>query len=183
MGIRISGLLLVSLCSVWSILQPASAAFNDPDKMIEYANEPWTGDLDGILERRFLRILTVHNPLLFSFDGVKQKGMVAELSKLYEKHLNETIGRVRAPTVVVIPVSRDELLPGLMSGRGDLVMGNLTITPERQKQIDFGPPVQPNVEELVITGPAAGKVESLDDLVEWRHVAHGRSVRLFARRG
>ena len=69
MGIRISGLLLVSLCSAWSILQPVTAAFNDPDKMIEYANEPWTGDLDGILERRFLRILTVHNPLLFSFEA------------------------------------------------------------------------------------------------------------------
>ena len=166
MGIRFATLVVVAKLALMTFIQPAAAAFNDPEKLIEYANEPWTGDLDGILERRFLRILTVHNPLLFSFDGVKQKGMVAELSKLYEKHLNESIGRVRAPTVVVIPVSRDELLPGLISGRGDLVMGNLTITPEREKLIDFGPPVYPNVEELVITGPAAGKVEALDDLVE-----------------
>ena len=45
-------------------------------------------------------------------------------------------------------------------------MGNLTITPDRQEQVDFGPPVYPNVNELVVTGPAAGKVDSLDDLVE-----------------
>ena len=45
----------------------------------------------------------MHNPLFFSFDGVKQKGMIAELAKLYEKHLNEEIGRVRAPTVAGNP--------------------------------------------------------------------------------
>ena len=125
----------------------------------------WRGDLGGITERGFLRILTVHNPLLFSFDGIEQRGMVAELAKLYEKHLADEIGRVRSPTVVVIPVGRDELIPGLVEGRGDLVMGNLTITPERQKLVDFGPPVYPNVDEFVITGPAAKGVDSFDDLV------------------
>ena len=43
-------------------------------------------------------------------------------------------------------------------------MGNLTITPERQKRVDFGPPLHPNVDELVITGPAAKNVGSFDDL-------------------
>ncbi|MCP4961986.1 MAG: transporter substrate-binding domain-containing protein, partial [Actinomycetia bacterium] len=92
--------------------------------------------------------------------------MVAELSKLFEDHLAEEIGRVRSPTVVVIPVARDELLSGLIEGRGDLVMGNLTITPERQKLVDFGPPIHEDVDELVISGPAAKNVASLDDLVE-----------------
>jgi membrane-bound lytic murein transglycosylase MltF len=45
-------------------------------------------------------------------------------------------------------------------------MGNLTITPDRQKLVDFGPPVHPNVDELVITGPATKNITSLDDLVE-----------------
>jgi membrane-bound lytic murein transglycosylase MltF len=66
----------------------------------------------------------------------------------------------------LIPVSRDELIPGLIEGRGDLVMGNLTITPERQKLVDFGPPIYPNVDELVITGPAVKNITSLDDLVK-----------------
>jgi membrane-bound lytic murein transglycosylase MltF len=63
-------------------------------------------------------------------------------------------------------VARDELLPGLVEGRGDLVMGNLTITPERQKLVDFGPPIHTDVSELVITGPAAKNVASFDDLAE-----------------
>ncbi len=145
---------------------PVSAASGQQEEIIEHANEPWSGDLEGITERRFLRILTVHNPLFFSFDGAKQKGVVAELAKLFEDHLAEEIGRVRSPTVVVIPVGRDELIPGLINGRGDVVMGNLTITPARQKLVDFGPPLYPNVDELVITGPAAKNTSSFDDLVK-----------------
>ncbi len=138
----------------------------EEDEVLEYVNEPWTGDLDGMTERGFVRILTVHNPLFFTFDGAEQRGIVAELGKLFEQHLADQIGRVRSPTVVLMPVARDQLIPGLVEGRGDLVMGNLTITPERQKLVDFGPPIRPNVNELVVTGPAANKVESFDDLVE-----------------
>ena len=145
---------------------PAQAEPDDRDEILEHVNEPWTGDLDGITQRGFLRILTVHNPLLFSFDGARQRGIVAELATLLEDHLAEEIGRVRSPTVVLIPVGRDELIPGLIEGRGDLVMGNLTITPERQKLVDFGPPIRPDVDELVITGPAVKNVASFDDLVE-----------------
>jgi membrane-bound lytic murein transglycosylase MltF len=145
---------------------PVLAASDEQDEIMAHANEPWSGDLDGITERGFLRILTVHNPLFFSFDGAKQKGMVAELAKLFEDHLAEEIGRVRSPTVVVIPVGRDELIPGLIEGRGDIVMGNLTITPARQKLVDFGPPLHPNIDELVITGPAAKNIGSFDDLVK-----------------
>jgi len=160
---------IVVFVLVLSVLSPGGAVFaadEVPDELMGHAAEPWQGDLDGITERGFLRILTVHNPLFFSFDGVNQSGMIAELAKMFEDHLAEEIGRVRSPTVVVLPVTRDELIADLLEGRGDLIMGNLTITPARQQQVDFGPPVYPNVEELVITGPAAKKVESFDDLVE-----------------
>ncbi len=145
---------------------PVLAASEQQDEIMEHANEPWSGDLDGITKRRFLRVLTVHNPLFFSFDGDRQKGMVAELAKMFEDHLAEEIGRVRSPTVVVIPVARNELIPGLINGRGDVAMGNLTITPARQKLVDFSPPLHPNVEEFVITGPAANTIGSFDDLVK-----------------
>ena len=136
------------------------------NKIIEHANEPWRGDLDGMTKRGFVRILTVHNPLLFQFDGAGQIGLVAEWGKMFEDHLAEEIGRVRSPTVVLIPVSRDELLPGLVDGRGDLVMGNLTITPERLNLVDFGPPIHTDVQELIVTGPASKDITSFDDLVE-----------------
>jgi len=39
--------------------------------------------------------------------------------------------------VVFIPLRRDQLLPGLAAGKGDIAAANLTITPERQKLVDF----------------------------------------------
>ena len=148
------------------LMGEGALASSHPDEIMEHANEPWTGDLDGITERRFLRILTVHNPLFFSFNGEKQKGVMADIARMFEKHLAEEIGRVRSPTIVIIPVGRDELIPGLIEGRGDIVMGNLTITPERQELVDFGPALYPNVDELVISGPAASDIVSFDDLVK-----------------
>ena len=91
---------------------------------------------------------------------------VAALSEMLADHLGEEMGRVCSPTIVVIPVPRDELIPSLVEGRGDIVMANLTITPEREKLVDFTPPLLTNIAELVATGPETGPVESFDDLVE-----------------
>jgi membrane-bound lytic murein transglycosylase MltF len=66
--------------------------------------------------------------------------------------------------VVFVPVSRDELLPALVDGRGDIVMGNLTVTPERQQMVDFVDPWIANVEEIVVTGPNGPDISSLDSL-------------------
>ena len=68
--------------------------------------------------------------------------MSADQGRLLEAELNKTLapGALKI-NVVFIPVSRGELLPALLEGRGDVVMGNLTITPERQKQVDFVDPL------------------------------------------
>jgi membrane-bound lytic murein transglycosylase MltF len=135
------------------------------DEILDHVSEKWTGDLDGITERGFIRILTVHNPLYFTFDGGEQRGLAVEIARQFQKQLDELIGKVRSPTVVLIPVARDELLKGLVEGRGDIAAGNLTITPERTRVVDFGSPIYPDINELVVTGPSAPKVGSFDDLV------------------
>ncbi|TDI28897.1 MAG: transporter substrate-binding domain-containing protein, partial [Acidobacteria bacterium] len=137
----------------------------ETDEILDHVSDPWTGDLDGITRRGFIRILTVHNPLFFTFDGVEQRGLAPDIAQEFQKHLDEQIGSLRSPTVVLIPVARDELLPGLIAGRGDIAAGNLTITPERSKIVDFASPTYPDINELVITGPAAAEVSSFDDLV------------------
>ena len=43
--------------------------------------------------------------------------------------------------VVVIPVARNQLIPALLEGRGDIVMASLSITGERDKILDFTKPV------------------------------------------
>jgi membrane-bound lytic murein transglycosylase MltF len=147
-------------------LAAAPAASGEHEEILEHVNESWTGDLDGMVDRGFVRILTVHNPLFFTFDGVEHRGLAVQMGKYFEEYLAERIGRTRSPTIVLVPVARDELLPGLLEGRGDIAAANLTITPERRKLVAFSAPTYPNISELVVTGPAAPKVSSFDDLAE-----------------
>ncbi len=136
------------------------------DAILEHALEAWTGDFDGMVERGFVRLLTAYNPISFTYDGVEQKGLAVELARALEEHLAKAAGAKPGQlNVVTIPLPRDDLLPFLLDGKGDLVIANLTITPERQALVDFTDPTYPDVSELVVTGPAAPEVISLDDLV------------------
>jgi len=127
--------------------------------------EPWTGDLDGMLERGLIRILTAHNPMLYTLDGARQRGIVYEAASLFERALNQRFKRgLLKVSVIIIPLRRDRLLPALVEGLGDLVAANLTITPPRLEQVDFSIPVLSDVSEIVVSGPSAPSIENLSDL-------------------
>jgi membrane-bound lytic murein transglycosylase MltF len=66
--------------------------------------------------------------------------------------------------VVAIPMNRDELVPALLEGHADLIAADLTITTERSGLITFARPMLTNVNEVIVTGPGAAPLESLDDL-------------------
>jgi membrane-bound lytic murein transglycosylase MltF len=59
---------------------------------------------------------------------------------------------------------RDLLLPALVDGKVDLVAAMLTVTPERQKLVDFTRPTRTGVREIVVTGPGVPAVKTIDDL-------------------
>jgi membrane-bound lytic murein transglycosylase MltF len=61
-------------------------------------------------------------------------------------------------------VARDQLIPGLLAGRGDVAAGMITVTPERKKQVDFSEPFATGVREVLVTGPGAPPLASLDEL-------------------
>ena len=54
-----------------------------------------------------------------------------------------------------IPVTRDNLIPAIIEGCGDVAAANLTITPERQQQVDFTDPLAIGIREVVVAGPNA----------------------------
>ena len=141
------------------------APASEPAEILAHALEPWRGDLDGMIERGFVRVLTAYNPIFFHYDGVERKGLAVDVAQAFEEHLTQSLkkkpGEMHA---VLIPVARDDLLPYLIEGRGDIVLANLTITPDRADQVAFSDPTYPDVSELVISGPAAPDIASLDDL-------------------
>jgi membrane-bound lytic murein transglycosylase MltF len=120
----------------------------------QMALEPWTGDLPAMAERRVVRLLTVHEPMFFGFDGRRQSGLIAEAAVALEESLNQKLERNQLKVVVIVqPVTRDLLIPFLEEGRGDIAAAGLTITPERLERVDFAHPTATGISEIVVTGP------------------------------
>jgi membrane-bound lytic murein transglycosylase MltF len=148
-----------------ALLEPAPEATPLPEGLGPVFQKPFQGDLDGMIKRRLIRVLTVQDPILYSVDRGREVGITYESIKAFEKELNEKLGnKVVTVYVVPIPVGRDQLIPGLVSGKGDIAAGLITITPERQKQVAFSDPVASGVREVLVTGPDAPPVASLDEL-------------------
>jgi membrane-bound lytic murein transglycosylase MltF len=127
--------------------------------------QPFKGDLDGMVKRRVIRVLTVQNPILYFVDRGREVGITYEMIKAFEKQLNETLGnKVVTLHVVAIPVGRDQLIPRLLAGEGDIAAAALTVTPERRKQVDFSDPFATGVQAVLVAGPGAPPVASVDEL-------------------
>jgi membrane-bound lytic murein transglycosylase MltF len=145
-------------------LEPAPEATPLP-KGIAPILQPFKGDLDGMVKRRVIRVLTVQNPVLYFVDRGREAGITYEAIKAFEKQLNAKRGKTIVTVhVIAVPVARDRLIPGLLAGEGDIAAAQLTITPERKKQVDFSAPFATGVREVLVTGPAAPPVASLDEL-------------------
>jgi membrane-bound lytic murein transglycosylase MltF len=127
--------------------------------------KPWSGDLDGMAERRMVRVLTTFSKTQYFIDRGTPRGTAYDMGKLLETSLNKTFAQGHlAVNVQFIPLSRDELIPALLAGKGDIVMADLTITPERTALVDFADPWIAGVEEIVVTGPGVAPISSVDDL-------------------
>ena len=127
----------------------------------------WSGDLDEMRQRRLVRILVPYNKTQYFLDQGQAHGIVHDAGRELEKWLNRKHGNKTLPMrVIFIPTARKHLLQDLVEGFGDIAAGNLTITPERQKIVDFAGTGIRNVAEIIVTGPGAPEVNKLADLAD-----------------
>jgi membrane-bound lytic murein transglycosylase MltF len=124
-----------------------------------------------MIERRVIRVLAVPSKTSYFSDRGRQRGLTYEAFRLLEKDLNAKLEREKklkhkhlTVRVVFIPVRRDQLLPALVEGKGDIAAANLTVTIERQKIVDYAAPILTKVSEVVLTGPESPAVATVDDL-------------------
>lgn len=133
--------------------------------LLAKATKPRFGDLDVIVKQRILRVLVAYNKTNFFLDGPRSRGATYEMLLMFDKHLNKMLKKRHLKVnIVFIPVARDQLLPDLIKGKGDIAAASLTITSQRKKQVDFAAPLYKEAKELVVTSPSAPKLQSLDDL-------------------
>jgi membrane-bound lytic murein transglycosylase MltF len=125
----------------------------------------WTGDLDGMLARRLVRALVVHSKTYYFVERGEQRGIAFEMLKAFEDELNRRHPSRLRTNVVFIPVTRGELLPALLAGRGDLAVSGIAITTERDARVDFSMPTTTRpVNEIVVAGPRSPALKVIDDL-------------------
>jgi len=130
-----------------------------------HLNEKSTDDLEGLVEKRHIRVLTTFSKTNFFVSGSRIYGFEYSLLKDYERSLNKGISRRELQVVLeFIPVPYDQLIPRLVEGLGDIVAAGLTITPEREKRVAFTNPYLTHVDELVVTNHATEGLKTLEDL-------------------
>ena len=132
--------------------------------LLDY-DRSWKGDFDGMVDRRVIRFLIPYSKTFYFIDGATQRGISYDGVKLFEKWLNKELGtRHLKVNAVIIPTRRDKLFSGLVKGRGDVALGNLTVTRGREKIVDFADAFATGVREIIAAAPNAPAIESLDDL-------------------
>ena len=130
--------------------------------------KPWAGDFDGIVERRRLRVLIPYSRSLYFNDHGQERGISADTVRAFERWLNAKYAKQlgnRPITVLIVPTTRDRLVSDVAGGLGDVAVGNLTVTEERSRLVDFvSDPDAPAVNEIVVTGPTAPPISTAEDL-------------------
>jgi membrane-bound lytic murein transglycosylase MltF len=136
-----------------------------PEQSRAVLDQPFTGDLDAMIQRRVIRAGVVFNRTQYFIDKGVQRGISYESLKLFEDELNKRLktGLLKVH-VALIPMQRDQLGPALLNGKIDLVAATVIVTPERQKVADFSNPIRTNVSEVVVTAADVPPVATADDL-------------------
>ena len=161
----LSGLALIASTAAAQTPAQTSTTGSSGKSGLALPREKWIGDLDGMIKRRIVRVLVPYSKTYYFVDRAVQRGLSYDVTRLLEADLNKKLktGHMRL-SVVCIPVNRGQMIPGLLDGQGDIAMGNLTITPERLKHVDFTQPFMRHAVEIAISGPGAEPLTTAEDL-------------------
>src|SRR5262245_39511849 len=126
-----------------------------------------TGDLDALLKGRTIRVVVPFSKTHFYVLKGVTRGISYEGGRAFQEYINRNYTPEKKHLtihVVFHPVPRDELFSRLNDGTADIAIAGLTITPERQKVVNFSDPVASGINEIAVSGPDSPELASLDDL-------------------
>lgn len=138
---------------------------SEVDELEIIGNRKFTGDYDQMVKDKVIRVLMPYSKTFFFFEGAQPRGASYESVKAFEKELNEKLKtKYLKLHVLVIPTERNKLISGLVEGRGDLAVGNLTITEQRLTEVAFSDPVASGINEILVSGADSKTFNSIFDL-------------------
>lgn len=142
---------------------PTEADLQDAplDRTSGQAMKPRT--LAEIKQSGYLRVLVRNNSTSFFIYRGHRMGFDYELGKRLAQQLG-----IRA--MFVVPRAWSDIIPALLRGEGDVIAGEMTVTPERAKQVRFAEPYL-STTEVVVYRQGAPAIRTPDDLA-------GKAVRV-----
>src|SRR4051812_22498513 len=136
-----------------------------PEGLRSRVDEPYKGDLDGMVKRRLIRVAVPFNRTFYFVDKGVQRGFAYEYVKLFEEELDKRLNAQGSRVeVVLLPLSRDMLLPALIGGRVDMVVAQLTVTPDRRRYVDFSRPTRIGINEIAVSGAGVPVIATPEQL-------------------
>ncbi len=113
--------------------------------------------LDNIIDQGTLKMVTINSPATFFNLRDQNTGFEYDLASEFASHLG-----VRLDVNVVD--SYTDLVDSIRSGQVDIAAANMTITPQRENRVGFGP-VYERSQQIVIYRTRTRKPRSLSELV------------------
>ena len=111
------------------------------------------GDLDTLVERRYFKVLTNKNSLNYFLHKGKARGLQYEMLKVFQNYLNKKYdlehGKIKIQ-FEVIPVSKKELIPKLLEGKGDIIASGMIPEFNDSDGVEFSNPYKKVHKVLVV---------------------------------
>jgi membrane-bound lytic murein transglycosylase MltF len=158
--------LLVVLC--FGLFTAAFAQESDDPLaqiFLDVGGQNSTEDLSAMKKGKLVRALVTLSKTDFFIHNGEPKGIQAEFLHHYEEALNKGVSRRELKTrIAFVPVPFSELIPALNAGKGDIAAALLTITPERESQVNFISSGRWTVNEVLVTNKSVEDINSVYDL-------------------
>lgn len=126
--------LLLGLVAQSPATPPAVGLANLEFSLTRHQRQRYSVDLSEIKKRGVLRVVTRNNSSAYYVAKGEERGFQYELAKAFADELGVRLE-------MVVPSSRDDLIPALLEGQGDLIAAGMTYTEERAAKVRYTRPV------------------------------------------
>jgi len=113
--------------------------------------------LDEVKALGELRVITRNSPTTYYTGSTGPEGPEYDLIKGFADYLHVKLKLETSQRFT-------DLIPAVESGRAHVAAAGLTVTPDRAKHVDFGPPYQ-DVRQFIIYKLGTSRPRSIDDLI------------------
>lgn len=118
----------------------------------------YAGMIDDAVKRGTLRVGL--DPTYMPFDMVNKKGEIIG----FEVDIVKAMAKAMGVKLEIVSTAQDSVIPGLLTGKFDMIASGMTLNQERNLKVNFADPFIMTGQTLLIRKELANEVKSYKDL-------------------